>query len=953
MPLLLPLPAPGSHRRLLAPATRLASTLVPRRYHNPQCRLRPASAYTAVRSPNRPQPSQNDDTIPARLVQAALLSDKAHVDMLDEPQHAHHTDNGQFHAQPSRNKRKAMRQSQPARVLASIHGPARHLYSSNLPQKTDLSYNSPHRINPGGLPRKPVTSPSAPNGDPIHHSLPVSLYTILARCLQHVTAPSSTDAFECTQHELSVLHAKGFTSESPEKWAAALVDPNSTVAASIFKSSQELPPFFLVLLFLRRKRMRVSALGVVMRHIKSRLDVKPVNWPTLKILTIRLLRHARVQWYESIPWVASIFTAQATRIHGDSDDAEPMSPRMLSDMTRFCNSLLALISLPASKNPMIASRHQENAQFHILQFMANRMPPITVTRTGFRSVTRNQLAHAKTEQERDWAELKGPSWPPWKEDRTAMDEGKGYEFGASRASRILHSMFEAGYSGGLWEDVAAVFAGWDTDLSPTIQTRTLLSGLPIRFRNKQVLANMLWAGRIRTTRTRREAWACFLAHEQADTPTDDEIYLAMFEKLHHREAVRLSETDSHPDSQVSPHESHVLEQSPPALLPGDMKEVLPNPASPLHLVYLSEPVPTYEQLCHRMLTKGLRPSRRLLAFFLETHPDFNAVVKLLDTAKDQLDGGISCLANGIYDDNSIHQIPGYLFTAFIRFLCRFGRFTGARLRKPRFLSSEQHVHQFRIDKHYLLEYAQALLLHYAPAYTPAWTAFVEKLLYTNFDDSDNTASRSQIQYRIVVDFLDTINHVDLDIDGDLFRHVCNSTRFAAQAAHRGSLSIADTDEVLTTGQRRLRSLFHNLVGAQASPKQAQVTPQPIDIPPHVPGPAELHAYVRALGLLRDYEGLYSFSTWLVKHHNEVIARAHAEHGGKKTLFRTLVALRAAMTGWLEEGNDVRPSAPAELRELVKAQINSAEALGGWPSNQYVGKYVKGHLRWSTPSVGGR
>jgi hypothetical protein len=890
-------------------------------------------------------------------VQAALLSDTADADVLDEPQHVHHVDNGQFHAQPSRNKRKAMRQSQPARVLASIHGPARHLYSSNLPRQTDLSYNSPHRIKPGGLPRPPVTSPSAPNGDSIHHSLPVSLYTILARCLQHVTAPSSTDAFECTQHELSVLHAKGFTSESPEKWAAALVNPNSTVAASIFESSHELPPFFLLLLFLRRKRIRVSALGVVMRHIKSRLDGNPVNWPTLKVLTVRLLRHARVQWYESIPWVASIFAAQAARIHGDSDDAEFMSPRMLSDMTRFCNNLLALISLPASKNPIIASRHHENAQFHILQFMANRTPPITVTRTGFRSVTRTQLAHAKTEQERDWAELKGSSWPPWKEDRTAMDEGKGYEFGASRALKILHRMFEAGYSGGLWEHVATVYAGWDTDLSPTIQTRTLLSGIPIRLRNKQMLATMLWAGRIRTTRTRREAWACFLAHEQADTPTHNEIYLAMFEKLHHCETVRPSETDSHPESQVSPQESHVLEQPPPALLPGDMKEVLPNPASPLHLVYLSEPVPTYEQLCHRMLTKGIRPSHRLLAFFLETHPDFDAVVKLLDTAKDEFDGGIGCLAKGIHDDDSIRQVPNYLFTAFIRFLCRFGRFTGASLSKPRFLSSEQHAHQFKIDKHYLLEYAHALLLHHAPAYPPVWTAFVEKLLYTNLDvetsdsSSDNTTSRSQIQYRIIVDFLDTINHIDLDIDGNLFRHVCNSTRFAAQAARRGRLSIAETDEILTTGLRRLRSLFHNLVGAQASLDQTQVAPHPVDIPPHIPGPAELHAYVRALGLLRDYEGLYSFSTWLVKHHDEVIARAHDEHGGKKTLFRTLVALRAAMTGWLEEGNDVRPSAPAELRELVKEQINSVEALGGWPSNRYVGRYVNGHLRWSTPNIG--
>ena len=846
-----------------------------------------------------------------------------------------------------------MRQSQPAHVLASIQGPARDLYTSGLSGKKDLSYNSPRQFKPGGLPRQPVAASYTPV-DSTQHTLPVSLYTILARYLQHSTAPSPTDTFEFTKQELDLLHAKGFTSESPGKWAAALVTPSSTVAATIFEPGQEVPPFFLLLLFLRRKHMQASALHILMRHIDSRLDVDPVNWQTLKLLTIRLLRHARVLRHESIPWIASMFAAQTARIHGDGDgdDAESMSSRTLSDMTHFCNSLLALISLPASKNPILASRYQESAQFHILQFMANRTPPITVTRPGFRSVMRTQLAHAKTEQERDWAELKGPSWPPWKEDRTAMDEGKSYEFGASRASKILHRMFEAGYSGGPWEDVAAVYAGWDTDLSPTIQTRTLLHRLLIRLRNKLFLNKMLWAGRIRTTRTRREAWACFLAHERAGAPTHDEIYLAMFEKLHHKEAVRLSEADSHLESQVSPEESDMLEQPSSTLLPGDMKEVLPNPASPLHLVHLSEPVPTYEQLYHRMLTKGLRPSHRLLAFLLETHPDFDAVMKLMDTADADVDGGIGCLAEGAHDENSVRKVPGYLLTAFIRFLCRFGRFTETPLENPCLLPPEEHTYQFKVNKNYLLEYAHALLLHYTPAYPPAWNVFVEKLVHTNFDVVNATDQR-QIQYRIAMNILDSINNIGLDIDGELFRHICAVTRYAAQAAHRRSSSTTKTDSILITGARRLRVLFHSLVGAQSSIKQAQASLQPIDIPPHVPSPAELHAYVRTLGLLRDYEGLYSFSTWLVQHHEGVVARATAQHGGSRMLFRTLVALRAALTGWLEEGNDVRPAAPAELRQLVKAQINSVEAFGGWPSKKYVGIYLERHWGNSTPSVGGR
>ncbi|KZM22540.1 hypothetical protein ST47_g6228 [Ascochyta rabiei] len=853
-----------------------------------------------------------------------------------------------FKAQTSRSLSKAQRRSQPTTVLDSIHSSARHLYSATPRGKTDLSHTSPRRHMPGGQWRRTPSSLPSPVTSHQRTTSP-SLYSIISRYLGHLTTAASQDTpFTCTQHELESLQRVGLTPNTVQTWAHSLLETNSNVAARIFQHGAEVPPFFLVLLFLRREHIRVYALGVVLNHIGLRLERDTISWKTLKIVVVRVLRHARKVWPESIPWISKIFTKKAASIHKDDNGTKTFSSRTLGELTHFCNNLLSLLSLPSSLRPMIASRHQESAQFRILQFMAGYDPSIAVTRTGFRAVARIQLTHGKTEQEKDWAELKGPSWPPWKESRTAMDEGKGYEYGASRASKILHRMFEAGYAARTWEEVAEVYAGWDTDLSPTIQTRTLL---PFGFRGKH--AHRLWAARIRTTRTKREAWACFLAHETSGAPAHEEIYLAMFEKLFYLEAQRRVEGESQYDA----GSEKSLEHTAAALLPGDMKEVLPDPSSPLHNVYLSEPVPTYEQFYRRMMSRNMRPTKRLLAFLLKTYPDFATLYKLLEKAKDDFNGGIGCLITGDHGDTStVHEIPGYFLAAFIRFLCRFGHPTRGLSAKTTLLAPNQHARQFLFNENYLLEYAYALLLHYKPRYQPAWTAFAERVVFSRFGnqsmyhEKDSAMGITDVQYKIITKLLDTLASIDVDVEGELFNLACTATRYAAQAVHRGNFPVEQGRDFLATRSYRLRKLFHSFVGVHADP---EVPIRASSIPSRIPGPAELHAYVRALGVLRDYEGLYSFSTWLTKNNSEVTARARAQHGGNDMLFRTLVALRAATSGWLEEGRDTRPTAPEEIKQLIKAQIASVEEWGGWPSKKYVTLYIEGHVRSSTPEVGGR
>lgn len=836
-------------------------------------------------------------------------------------------------------KRKRQRMSRPTAVLNSIHTSERTLYLNPTTGQNRVSASATCNVPPN------------------------SLYSILARYLDHHTrTDDAASHFVFTAPERDVLSKNGFSEASVLAWATCLLERNSRTAAALFHNTEEAPAMFVLLLFLRRQHIGASALNVIMRHVDERFKASPPSWSTLQILCVRLLRHARQHKPESIPWIASFFAAQASALFGNMDFGKA-SPRLLSDLTRFCNTLLLLISLPASLNPILAALSQEKAQFQVLQFMASCTPTITVTGLGFRSVARNQLAHPKTDEEKDWAELKGSSWPPWKENRTAMDEDKGYEFGASRASRIFHRMFEAGYRGHLMEEIMEVYAGWDTDLSPTIQTRTSLPQHASRSRPADYYTGLLWASRVRTTRTRREAWACFLAYEMSGASVSQQVYLAMFEKLYYSAMRRSSSRESMGGPGDDLNAGGVPEDTEIGILPGNMKEVLPDPTSPLHYVYLSEPIPTIKELYHRLTSQDVRPSGRLLAFLLAGAPSLDTCLKLMKDARHDFHGGVGLLLSGQLEDQAcIGAVPNYLLAAFIQCLCRFGQFDQPPLEQAALPSPQQHAHALRHSGHYRVEYAFTLLSRCRPMYRPAWTAYIHKVIHSTLESTihhlgpDTTHRRGMIRYNTVWMLVRMMEKNDLEVDDRIFLMVCDVTTYMAQATQADAMSFEYAQDIFSTASAQLRKLFAGLVGATATnPSNAASADNAGSntIPSHIPGPADLHAYVRAIGILRDYEGLYSFSTWLVTHHAEVIARSEAQHSGNKALFRTLVALRAAVTGYLGDGAEPRHQAPDEIVQLIKSQIDSVEEWGGWPTQEHVDQYARGALKSGLPSIRGK
>jgi hypothetical protein len=252
-----------------------------------------------------------------------------------------------------------------------------------------------------------------------------------------------------------------------------------------------------------------------------------------------------------------------------------------------------------------------------------------------------------------------------------------------------------------------------------------------------------------------------------------------------------------------------------------------------------------------------------------------------------------------------------------------------------------HIIYFRSNKNYVLKYAYTLLLHYRPAYRPAWTAYMGKAIFGFSLPKDLKLQRysfADAQYNILFTMFRELEAIDMDPDEEQFRILCTCVRYVVQAAHEASIPIPAAQDILRTAPKLLRTSFHALFGA--SVEQTATSSTETALPAHAPVPAILHAYVRTLGVLRDYEGLYSFSTWAVYHHAEITARANTQRSGPQALYRTFVALRAALEGSLH-GDGRR--APEELVQLVRDQLEDVEEWG-WPKDEHVNAYVSNGLR---------
>ncbi|KAI9707648.1 MAG: hypothetical protein M1836_000609 [Candelina mexicana] len=894
-----------------------------------------------------------------------------------------------------------------------------------------------------------------------------SLQAILSRYITHLLdAPSCRESIWDLQAQgpfdkalssvfsekaLSYLHQKGYNIEDVMAWAWILTAQSAqratlrllTIAngsSTQCKAVSRAVPIFVFLFLLRRDTIDAKALRWLLIHARDRLRgrcsvevsteastelTRPaadlmckLNSPdiggiyfrmdisTVITMVVRLLRHARKVWPPALVSITAIITTHVTG-NGSSCTGPKVATKDTARLAFVYNRMLSLLAQPSSLQPFLSMSYHQRAQFDLLERMATFDPPLCITREGYRAVTKVQVAHKKTAGERQWAELKAKSWPPWKEEKLGLDVADGVTQGTSRALESMTRMREAGYSGGQWEKLATIAAGWDTDMSPTIQTRAMLdvpsssridrSRFPLD-NNTTATKNEenqdIWATRIRATRTKSEAWACFLSHCDSGFQPSEVMYAAMFEKMVF-DGIRRRRAAS-----TEVKDARILTSDPVNIHPGDGKEVSPAPVSPQEAVYVRCEPPSLEELFIQMIRKGIKPSDQCLASLVSRASSIKTGQRFL-----RLSGvrGATALADHDVDPRSnliedYSVVSDQIFAAYIQLLCRFNQRSfiqnraystlapGATLKPIRNLSSSTRSHLDPIM--HALRLVDIRRPHYRPCWNALLSAFARPSVSLRSTPGDTENPQSEIIcWKILQQIVQHMQEIGVNLDWDGFQKVCLGLEKAILASIRSirnfdqethdvdattspdgvvsplnltSRAVKESYLVLRTGHNAVNSYFRNLTGANLSYLDSKLCfPFPITfdgstnpsstIPAllAVPTPSHLHAYVRVLGLSQQYEGILALTQWMAKYVTELFTVADAASSGERTFRRTIVSVRVFLernweTDWRQGKRGIQEcgfSASEDVLSKAKETIDGIECWGGWPEDDEVTSYM--------------
>jgi len=788
----------------------------------------------------------------------------------------------------------------------------------------------------------------------LEHTTDLTLERLVASFIQHKSKPLDVGqaewdrpAYRLTYSEAAFLTEKGYGRKDLESWAEIVSSQDSLTAADLLadlvaSSTMKRIPVFLLTYLLRRHYLRPQALQVLVDVTPKMLDDDLARFRHLPnnvvfIIFARLLRHAR----EVAPVVMQIITKllltylQKVRAEDDSQ---------LSNLTIMLNRAMQLISLPTAEHPFLNVVYQEAALVQVLRFMAEHQPQLQITQEGYRAVVRIQLTQGKTPNEQQWAELKALSWPPWKQDRTAMDADVTAEtHGFTIAATTLKRSFEAGYSPSVWEQSAKLLAGWDIDGTPTVQTRAILGSDMKRFRSSAPV----WAARITSTRTAQEAWAAYLAYEVAELPANDEVHLAISQKLYEeerrqRDGGAVTQTNMQRRRQV---------------LPGDAREVQPLPPSTHLYTYTRTPVPSVDGFVKHLREREICLRGHALAFAVTNAAGLRLGLSYLQHGSKYLPEISNLLSFDARADTT--DVPDAIFIAFIELLCRYSnvplnhlnigyRTTAvhgprrAPLIDARKLNPNRMMGDRELNLNHPLVHGLELLRGRSMTSRQPWNAVlqaltrdasVESMRFLHVTDSEGPsvaddvtehARGTMLALSLVKRTLGLLADLHVDAESQGLHYLCIATEnhtVACWTLLRSDLGPDDGNpqrhvqdrKLIQYGVRQiqsgkshtklLRSMFGNLVNVRQSPASptsevTQSTPAPPDLL-HVPSAALLHAYVRAMGWAGDYEGLQALLKWMLIHHGSLRAQHQRERNGPDLFRRTIVAFRVFLErSWL-------------------------------------------------------
>lgn len=876
----------------------------------------------------------------------------------------------------------------------------------------------------------------------------LSLQSILAEYIQHATPLISPHSIEGDKNNeldhvlasvfrsenVQYLKKRGYDVEDVSSWAWIVTSETSELAASRLialetdyrnrrgPNSPGIPSFIYLFLLKPNMRFGLNTFRVLLIRSLQLITGRPLSptfeaispWqatqkpdlelskPRIDLMTCanlvdHLIEHARRVWPEPLPIITHTFAAflkaegsQPNVQHIHTDELSRQDQSELNKLkTKLANKCLWLLSKPSNIHPFRSIYLHQQAQFELLRAMATHNPVLPISRLGYRGVAAVQIAHKKTEAERQSAELKAPSWPPWKEERLGIDSQRGNEGVRSRAIQVLSQMTEAGYSNHLWEEYNKILAGWDTDGSPTVQTRTL-SPRSTNILNYRYAENHweLWVARIRATRTVREAWACFLSCRNLSSSPDVEVYHAMAIRLIRGTKLIWTKPNDHSDA-----------------LPGDGPEAYPEPSSARDIIYVHTEPPTVPEFLDEMRSQGFRFRRRLLALLLQTAQSFQEGMDYLRNSN-LSEKEITALCTvwehewqyKRYFSDAVKGLPPFLFASFIKFLSRFFSMNAPALSNEVFTSSRPqslidmkkrsrpYTHRGSPDsipvcvltdqaRDYPINYHPGLLFHVIrllktyPSHSPrAWEHLMASFAYAKFNRRGRSV-RNQSLYRITVwyatvEVLGWMQERNVESSSpEIFHLLCRGFTQAvdAGAAHPHFLDIAfelrdqsptppsnpePLDTLIENGLPLLKQKFDGMVLpnqqgsiiAQGSGTAADHTEDSFQgIPPllHIPSYATLHTFARALGAVGDDEGLLDLLRWMSRTSVSLDEVADEQLNGSWMRLQTLLAIRV----FLERlhGNAVNSADSAKVQEAF--DIVSQTPGWTWPDDEEVDSYL--------------
>lgn len=867
-------------------------------------------------------------------------------------------------------------------------------------------------------------------------TLELRLEEILYRHLEHgatrTDVPQSNwvDSLQLSGEEEDLLVSTSYTASTIKTWASAVIHFNTHETAVFLeqlqhRSSADAIPLFVLFHVLRKPYISARTLRVLLKvsfeaveRYHSREGTEGLHKEDLYTLFTLLLRRVRDVWPAAMNRMVDMLLRYLPHKPPDTtendldgerincsprrNDKSVLRERQLASLAFRLNKAMRLLAIPTSINPFKTIQIQEACVIRVLRYLTEHDPPLEINRDGFRAIVLLQLAQPKSENDHLWAELKTLSWPPWKEDRTAMDADiTAREHGRSKAAETLERMREAGFAPYEWERAAAIYTGWDTDRTPTIQTRVKFSSGKKRFASGATD----WTARIHTTRNIQEAWACYLAYEEQCSEPDQDACRTMFQKIY-QESNRAQER---------PRYKHFrkvrLEKG---IWPGDAVEIEPPPPSTHQHTYTRTAPPKFDAFYRQLKKKGVVFEGHCLAFLVSKAGSLKLGLEYLSAS-----ASIYPAIRGLLNDSSVHDLsslPDVVFASFMELLGRFSNFSLSKalpleFKDLRYTFSDRYdLENLSLNADHALIHGIMLLKRRLPLYRPAWHSILRALgnssshMMLNVGLAPVTSEpvyrlpprpdlRKQMQAHkaaftargLVRRLLTMMHNINLEIDTIGFMALCNVAENWAvncwlelrkEVVHGEEFDWELGDMAKTLKRRfdpKLMQLdFFNLVGEEDAITEIQKE-RTFELPQllEVPSPAILHAYIRVLGWMGDYLALSQTVEWMVKYQSALQERRSVDRNGDIVMRRAITALRVFLTrSWLYEPQaesrspqmteDVdeqpeldirkwplkkhltrlRTPADSERTKKIKELVESVEDWGGWPTDEEVEEYCK-------------